>query len=61
VDLSALRKRVSAIQKARDLLERQLIATRAHMEVGSVYEMYTSCHKGNCKCTVVKNMGHFSI
>ena len=50
MDLPEIRKEIIRCQKERSDLELKCIRSRSKMEAGSVFERYTACQKGNCKC-----------
>jgi len=57
--LPEIRKEITVLQKNRESLELQLIRTRLSMEAGSLSSRYTSCRRGNCKCTRGEKHGPF--
>lgn len=59
MDLSEIRKKISLLQKERNLLENNLMQIRFKMEVGSLFQIYTACRKGNCRCTLGEKHGPF--
>lgn len=59
MDLPEIRKKISLLQKERSLLENKLMQSRTKMETGSLFQIYTACRKGNCKCTHGDKHGPF--
>lgn len=59
MDLPEIRKKISLLQKERSLLENNLMQIRSKMEAGSLFQIYTACRKGNCKCTRGEKHGPF--
>jgi hypothetical protein len=59
MNLSEIRKKILLLQKQREAAELKLIRTRSKVMEGSVYEKFTACRKGNCKCTKGQLHGPF--
>jgi len=59
MNLSKIRTTILSLQKRRSELENILINTRKKMEPGSLIKVFTSCRKGNCKCTKGEKHGPF--
>lgn len=57
--ISNIRKNIIQLQKRRNDLETILFRKRKKMEPGSLINVYTSCRKGNCKCTKGEKHGPF--
>ncbi len=51
MELAEIRKRITYLQKDREVLEFKCIRMRSNMEAGSLIKQYTACKKGSCKCT----------
>ena len=56
---STVRKEVSVLLARREGLEDGLLKFRGKMVKGSLFEIYTACRKGNCRCTKGKKHGPF--
>jgi hypothetical protein len=59
MNISKIRTNIIALQKRRLDLEYILIRSRKKMEPGSLIKVFTSCRKGNCKCTKGEKHGPF--
>lgn len=59
MDLPEIRKKISLLQKERSFLENNLMQIRSKMEAGSLFQIYTACRKGNCKCIRGEKHGPF--
>jgi len=59
LDIPQIRTNIIALQKRRLDLELILIRTRKKMEAGSLVKVFTSCRKGNCKCTKGEKHGPY--
>jgi hypothetical protein len=59
MNISKIRTNIIALQKRRLDLEYILIRYRKKMEPGSLIKVFTSCRKGNCKCTKGEKHGPF--
>jgi len=59
VDLSQVKKAVSVLLARRGELEQALLTFRRKMVQGSLFEIYTACRKGNCRCTKGEKHGPF--
>ena len=59
MNISKITTNVIALQKRRFDLEYILIRSRKKMEPGSLIKVFTSCRKGNCKCTKGEKHGPF--
>lgn len=59
MDLAEIRKAISILLAERKALEQQLLKFRRRMVKGSLFEVYTACRKGNCRCTKGQKHGPF--
>lgn len=59
MNISKIRTNILALPKRRIDLEAILINSRKKMEPGSLINIFTSCRKGNCKCTKGEKHGPF--
>lgn len=59
MDTSKTRQKIVRLREERDALEDQLMSVRGKLVEGCLYERYTQCRKGNCKCTKGKPHGPF--
>lgn len=51
MNLAEIRKKILLLQKQRESAELKIIRTRSKLMEGSIYQKFTACRKGNCKCT----------
>lgn len=56
---SRIRLKLFPLLKTRSGIEQQLASSRSKMIKGSLFEWYTACRKGNCKCTQGQKHGPF--
>ena len=56
---SELRKEIFKLIERRAYLEQKVLEQRHKMTRGSVFEVYTKCRKGGCKCTKGEAHGPF--
>lgn len=59
MNLSEMRKTIISLQNQRNSLESIIINSRSKMSPGSLFQVFTSCRKGNCKCTRGEKHGPF--
>lgn len=59
MNTSTIRSKIIELQQKRSILEIKIIRSRNKMESGSLINVYTSCRKGNCKCTKGEKHGPF--
>lgn len=59
MNTSKMRQKAGSLRKERDVLELQIMKFRKKIVEGSLYERYTQCGKGDCKCMKGKPHGPF--
>ena len=59
MNLSQISNKVLTLQKKREGAELKLIRSRSKLMSGSLYQKFTACRKGNCKCTKGQLHGPF--
>lgn len=59
MDLARIRKKISILLVERQRLEQGLLKFRRKMVKGSLFQVYTACRKGNCRCTKGQKHGPF--
>jgi len=59
MNLPEIRKKIVSLQEQRLPLELKIINSRSKILPGSLIQVFTSCTKGNCKCTRGEKHGPF--
>ena len=59
IDPSKIRQELSSLIQDQSTLQKSLVQSRDKMVKGSLFECYTACRKGHCKCTQGQKHGPF--
>lgn len=59
METSSVRKTIARLLTEQSTLQSELLGTRGPLVAGSLHERFTSCRKGDCKCTRGEKHGPF--